>query len=319
MRTSQFQSIEQHYVRFEDVDEQARYLNSWTQSYDQISAGHFEGFIKELWINDIQFINEYCSQSVHQNGTSWDNSCCFIVPISQHGNAVFQDKVMDINSPMILHANEVLDYRTCLKQQAIAIVISNDVLTKISGLSGCQHLEVLLKKEKLISFEQASLTKLKTALIQLFEISKNDFFNNNNFNKNYLISHIFNLLFSSFQNDESYKNVKLAHYKKIVGKAKEMILEDPSMPPSISDICRTLGVSQRTLQICFHEVTDISPNHYLKAIRLNQVRRSLKLADPTTDTVQDIAFNWGFWHASNFTASYKHMFGELPSQTFNQS
>ncbi|WP_216936412.1 helix-turn-helix domain-containing protein [Acinetobacter sp. BY484] len=76
-----------------------------------------------------------------------------------------------------------------------------------------------------------------------------------------------------------------------------------------------MGVSQKVLQLCFHEIMGTSPAQYLKAVRLNRVKRNLKKADPQIKSVQDIACEWGFWHPSNFTANYKAMFGELPSET----
>ena len=74
------------------------------------------------------------------------------------------------------------------------------------------------------------------------------------------------------------------------------------------------GVSRRSLQYAFEEVLGVSPLTYLRAQRLNAVRRAIKTAE--TDTpVMEIAARWGFWHPSYFTASYKKLFGELPSAT----
>lgn len=320
MKERENATIQHHSSSFNDVDEQALYIRGWNQNYEQISAGSFTGYIEELWINHIQFINEYANQSVHQIGTCWENSCCFIIPLQQNGHALFQNKIMTINTPMILHANEVLDYRTSTQQHAIGIVLNNDILIQLSSLRGCQAIERLLKKDKTLSFDQSHLPKLKQSLTQLFQMSKSELFYSNHLNRNYILEHIFSLLFSSFQIDqENAHELKIPSYRKIVNKTKELIMNDPSLPPTISEICRQLGVSQRTLQICFHEIMDACPKQYLKAIRLNQVRRCLKQADPMQHTIQDIAFNWGFWHASHFTASYKAMFGELPSQTFMHS
>ncbi|MOA41251.1 transcriptional regulator EutR [compost metagenome] len=58
-----------------------------------------------------------------------------------------------------------------------------------------------------------------------------------------------------------------------------------------------------------------NPVQYLRAIRLNRVRRDLRQNQRGGLKVQDVACHWGFWHLSSFTADYKRMFGELPSQT----
>ena len=35
-------------------------------------------------------------------------------------------------------------------------------------------------------------------------------------------------------------------------------------------------------------------------------------------TIQDIASHWGFWHLGQFAQDYRHLFGELPSDTLHK-
>ena len=63
------------------------------------------------------------------------------------------------------------------------------------------------------------------------------------------------------------------------------------------------------------QVLGINPVAFLRAMRLNGVRRDLRSACSAGDCVQDVAARWGFWHLGHFVTDYKHMFGELPSQT----
>ena len=68
----------------------------------------------------------------------------------------------------------------------------------------------------------------------------------------------------------------------------------------------------RKLNDCFQEALGTSPLKYLRAVRLNGVRRELRMGAPS---VQDVAARWGFWHHGEFAAAYRRQFGELPSQT----
>jgi AraC family ethanolamine operon transcriptional activator len=88
-------------------------------------------------------------------------------------------------------------------------------------------------------------------------------------------------------------------------------------PLSLLELCRELGVSERTLHYAFQEVRSLSPMAYFKANRLNAVRQELKAVAAVTTTVHEIAQRWGFWHTGEFAADYRRLFGELPSQTFN--
>jgi AraC family ethanolamine operon transcriptional activator len=87
-------------------------------------------------------------------------------------------------------------------------------------------------------------------------------------------------------------------------------------PLSLLELCRELGVSERTLHYAFQQVRGLSPMAYCRALRLNAVRQELKAAADTA-TVQAIAQRWGFWHPAEFAAAYRRLFGELPSQTRN--
>jgi AraC family ethanolamine operon transcriptional activator len=62
----------------------------------------------------------------------------------------------------------------------------------------------------------------------------------------------------------------------------------------------------------------MNPVAYLKLLRLNGARRDLLAAAGTNATqVQDVIARWGFWHFSRFSAEYKQMFQELPSETLH--
>lgn len=57
----------------------------------------------------------------------------------------------------------------------------------------------------------------------------------------------------------------------------------------------------------------MAPATYLRALRLNGVRRDLR--GRAADSVQDVAAAWGFWHLSQFATDYRRMFGARPSET----
>jgi AraC family ethanolamine operon transcriptional activator len=107
--------------------------------------------------------------------------------------------------------------------------------------------------------------------------------------------------------------------RRVVERAKAYVLAKQNEPVTVAELCRAIGASRRKLQYCFHEVLGHSPHQYLRAVRLNRVRRELKGEAAGFVSVQQAAANWGFWHLSHFTADYKAMFGELPSDTLRRS
>lgn len=78
---------------------------------------------------------------------------------------------------------------------------------------------------------------------------------------------------------------------------------------------KKLGCSERSIQQAFARNADMSPTRYLRTIRLNQVRKLLLSRTTQTESIGDLAARNGFWNWSRFSQSYKHQFGELPSET----
>ncbi len=104
----------------------------------------------------------------------------------------------------------------------------------------------------------------------------------------------------------------------LVTEAEAYLQTQLEHPPTLMEICKALNTSERPLNYGFQEVFGTSPMAYLKALRLQAVRQRLRSADPTTVWVADIAKQFGFWSLGHFGRDYKHMFGELPSETIRR-
>ncbi len=88
----------------------------------------------------------------------------------------------------------------------------------------------------------------------------------------------------------------------MVDRAREYALTHVDEPLSILDLCNHIGASRRKLQYCFQETLGINPVAYLRALRLNAVRRELRSGGHARG-VQEVAARWGFWHLSRFPAT----------------
>jgi AraC-like DNA-binding protein len=87
---------------------------------------------------------------------------------------------------------------------------------------------------------------------------------------------------------------------------------------NMPELCATLGVSERTLRVCCHEFLGMSPTRYHLLRRLNMVRSALLRADPATACVAAIARSCDFFELGRFAATYRTVFGELPSTTLRR-
>jgi AraC family transcriptional regulator, ethanolamine operon transcriptional activator len=100
--------------------------------------------------------------------------------------------------------------------------------------------------------------------------------------------------------------------QRTVDQVRDYILIHPDAPLSVPALCERFHLSRRALQYRFEDVTGLSPLAFMRAIRLNGVRRQLR---NQPGQVGNAAYAWGFNHLSQFAQDYRKLFGELPSQT----
>lgn len=301
-----------------DADNHASSLQHWDQEYEQLSNGMFSGSIDEVWFGNVQLFREKTNQVVHQTGLPWEGSRTIGVTLDAAGGGLFSGTMLDRGSLFTLGGGAPLDFLTPKQLDVIAVSADATALREFSiavwGVDTETKLTVpgVFKHsadtaDRLSAFLQELLSNIKRApgMLNYPQIRKNieeEIFNN--------------LVVATSGATLCGHSVFATSRKSVVDKAKDYVLEHHDDPVTIPDLCLALNVSRRTLQYSFESVLDINPVAYLRAIRLNRVRRALKAdAGPSHMTVADIAARWGFWHLSRFSANYKTMFGELPSET----
>jgi len=99
--------------------------------------------------------------------------------------------------------------------------------------------------------------------------------------------------------------------------ARNQVLDSRGDALTVRQLALSSGVSERTLEYAFRDLAGMSPKVFIRATRLNQVRRQLQIAD-TDNSISDVANRWGFWHMGQFAADYRAQFGELPSTTLRR-
>jgi AraC-like DNA-binding protein len=86
----------------------------------------------------------------------------------------------------------------------------------------------------------------------------------------------------------------------------------------VAEICATLGVSDRMLRSLCEEHLGMSPSSYHRLRRMQQVHRALRSGNPDVTSVAEVARQYGVRHLSRFAASYRTLYGELPSATLRR-
>jgi AraC-like DNA-binding protein len=86
----------------------------------------------------------------------------------------------------------------------------------------------------------------------------------------------------------------------------------------VADVAAAAHVTTRAVQFAFRRHLDMTPMEYLRRVRLNHAHHDLITADPATQSVTAIAYQWGFTSPSRFAALYRRAYGIAPSRTLRR-
>ncbi len=300
-----------------DFEQQAALLRGWNQDYAQISSGAFSGYVSEMQFDDVHLFLEYTSQTLFQSGQLSTDVIAIGVPLAARNPGVFCGSTSKAESMHVFSGHSGFEFFSPAELVMGGIAISRAAL--LNTLTPQEQL--LLQQNSLHAHIQAlepakvrAVREFMAGAFQLIEQSP-QFLQNRDITSS-LRSAVLALLGECLIDHRQVKPEPLSPSRcwNIVAESRALVRSRSENPVSVAELCRYLGVSRRTLQYCFQNLLDTSPVAYLRAERLNGVRRMLKHANSVTEA----AAYWGFWHFGHFSQEYKKMFGELPSATFKR-
>ena len=119
--------------------------------------------------------------------------------------------------------------------------------------------------------------------------------------------------------DRTRLNNRFVRDQRTLNRACDYIEANLDEPFLVSDVSLYAGVGIRTLERRFRSQIGVSPARYIRARRLNTVRRRLIETDRHRHNVTQVALEQGFTHLGRFAAQYREFFGELPKHTLMRS
>lgn len=305
-----------------DADEQAACLRDWDQVYEQLTPGQFEGRFMEICFRGIRLFREVTNRSVHEEGLMCAGDRVLGVPVAMQGQGYFCGRPISSDAIMTMRGGDKLGLRAPEHFDVVAVSVPAVELARYARDIEHRDIEqelhnmpvIQATKEHVDDFRSFLLTALESvsrtpAMLQYAAMQKGL--------EQALLSSVVKAVGCAEVPVRSTASPTTRHA--IVSRAQDYMREHVEEPLTVEDLCRVLKVSRRTLQYSFQEILQLNPVSYLRAMRLNGVRRMLKLVGAERQSVQDIAARWGFWHLSHFANDYRRMFGELPSETLRGS
>jgi AraC family transcriptional regulator, ethanolamine operon transcriptional activator len=306
----------------DDAHEHAHCLQHWKQRYEQLSAGRFSGGVEEAWFGNVQVFRERTNQIVHEAGQAWEGSTTFGIPVETEGEGWYCGEVFNRNSILTLQGGEQLDFRTPRQLDILGVTADTAAFVDYALRIENRDIEAEIGKKRIVHGAPAKAAELRAFLLTMLNtVRSTPQMLEHAAMRKALEQAIYGSLLAAIGNGSEIARTPSTSQtrRQIVDRARDYMRTHIDEPITVADLCAELNVSRRTLQYSFQDVLNLNPVSFLRAMRLNGVRRALRHADGENDSVADVAARWGFWHLSHFAADYKAMFGELPSETLRNS
>lgn len=295
-----------------DANEHANNLTNWTQEYDQISGGSFYGRIDEIALSHLQVFREHTSQALRQQCNVWPNALWLGIPVVQ-GDCRINGQQVEAEDVMCRPGCCDFELVTPEAFDIFGLVVDLRELVRTAGIQGLALDEQTLLGHPRLTVPTQTLQAIKFLVGRLLMTDAHAIATH--VHQDILVMALLELLRQEAPNNTVSPGYR--HRKAVVDQVKQYIDEHQDAPLTMTELCELTHVSRRTLQYSFETIIGISPLQFLRATRLNRVRRALSQPG-NAHSVADVAAYWGFWHLSQFARDYRQLFGESPSETLQK-
>ncbi len=300
----------------DDVDQHAEAQPEWQQAYQQLSGGAFQGLVHHVQLPGMRIVREDSSRALHQRGDLGQGAYGFAMPLAASGPAIFNGQRVAENTLMVGRGDE-LDLVTPERFSLLAVVVDRALLAPLWECMYGKPLSRWLETQLVAPARPAAAAAVRALHLETLDhlagaaatprppaawLRLRD-------------ALLMEWIEALPERVSAEALPAVGARRRLVDRACEQMLAQRDDPPTLLQVCQQVGASRRKLELCFQEVLGTSPVRYLRAVRLNGVRRQLR---STAVSVQQAAEHWGFFHLGQFARDYRAQFGELPSATLRR-
>ena len=304
---------------FDDVDELTEMTREWDLEFYQLIPGKFNGRVFQAIFGLCQITYAKFNCKIKQQGLSPKNLRSIAIPANSDLSLFWRGYHVSGNDLMIFPPSGELESISEEDFEVYILSIPEDYLAEISQILGLSNWRRLLNGAEVVTCQKKHINTLRTALEITCQniVNRPTILNSKVFHQNLRLNFSCKVLLALAEAKAlPLKKWPSRRARALIG-AENLIVSNSHKKITVGKLCQELNVSERTLRNAFYDRYGISPKAYLKAYKLNQVRRALRLAHPESTKISDLAGHWGFWHMGQFAKDYKAMFCELPSETLN--
>ena len=302
--------------RFDDFDEMAVAARHWDIDFAQLDRGRFQGEVVQVVSGGVLFSEGRFGRTLTQQGVAPRGMRSFVVPAGTNVHFKWRGKDIGANDLLAFPRNGELYAISNSAFHVYTISLPEELLEAAARAADVPRFCEILRRER-VSCSPAILNPIRQRLSDISRAAKRDRRRSGEMSAlGDLQREIPQLVVRAMAVASASTDAKPVRKRDhAVRRANAFISEFRNWPLSVRHLCEAIGVSERTLQYAFLEHFGVTPRLYVRAFRLNKVRRELRRSNPDDTKISEVAGRWGFWHMGQFAADYRTQFGELPSQT----
>lgn len=280
-----------------------------------MSSGRFSGLFQEADLDGLHLFREITSSALYQNGYLKDDLLAIGIPLTLNGMATFCGQLCKESQLHLFSGRGGFEFNSPSGLDIAGITLPWKSFTACLQADEEEQISQTLGEAGVISVSPAKLHQLRKLVMDIFQLFAHMDRPPRAVIQATIQQDLREALVAATLPPAPQETLSSSRKTSLVRTARMLATTDrPEGPITIEELCKTLRVSRRTLQYCFIELTGMPPAMYLRFVRLNGARRSLK----TAASVTEAATIWGFWHLGRFAQDYKAFFGEQPSATLQQ-
>jgi AraC family ethanolamine operon transcriptional activator len=305
-----------------NIDEQAMLLDAWNQSYCQISRGAFDGSVSSFTAGGVRVLVERLNRTVYQRGQVAPSKLAVGIPFQLEGHALLCGQTSHRDGLHVFSGDGGFEFLSPDKHVVVNLEIEPDAIGAHGVRAQLDELTPLLgARPGVLNVDATRLQSLRDVLKQLLDAvaATPTLLDDPGVVAAFEKAVIFGLA-DSLQglrdaDPHGQREARTSRHWQLVRSVREWVESSPECPLSVAELCAHFRASRRTLQYAFETTLGVNPSTYMRAVRLDHVRRELRRAGSVTE----VATRWGFWHFGNFSNEYREQFGELPSETVRRA
>lgn len=304
----------------EDIDHFSEVGHAWDIDFRQLDPGHLNARLLQAITGNVQLVEARFDRRIEQQGCSPADYFTIAVPLSTDPNLVWRRRRVSPGSVLIYRSGSEIDGASRPGFHVVALSIREAAFNRLAVTLGHPEVAGLVGTIDVVSLPAARLQRLQADLRSVCSSLRRNLSGSIRPRQRTMLEHRLPamMVHALAESVPSPPPSPIRDRQRALRTALDFIDAHRCDAISVRGLCRVTGASERTLQYAFRERFDVTPNAYLKAVRLQAVRRQLRRSIPGRNTIANYANELGFWHMGQFAADYRRHFGELPSETLRR-